>query len=313
MTAADLAILKSQLEELSLAHLRSLDDALLPWLPPLRNSERRRAVSDIVRALKDVQPAGLRLRCLCWLHTWLIPRRSIRPWHAVRFRRASVIADFDRVLSRTASALRFHGCEVTRTWNLEDGTVFACLLTQNLESLTYDHDAYYLALWPGLPLVAIFAPERRALRRLQRSLLMAVEGAPLQKLVVPFGDLETVFHACLSHLSIRIEPGTLEVPTVRKPDPSSGPQTLDEESKRRLDRWNAALAELGSSLNPVDSSYTVTDGKGTWVRFEGPNLLEKLRSLYMRGFDAIISDRMLPAFLGKEHHTIISDDHSDSS
>lgn len=313
MTAADLALLKSQLEELSPAHLWTLDDAFVPWLPPLQNSTRRRAVSDIIRALKRIEAPRQRLQCLAWLHCWLLPRRSIRPWHAIRFEKAEVLTDFRRVLSRTASVLRFDGCEVTLTWTVDEGTVFACLLVQRLQSLSPDHEAYYVALWPGLPLVTMFAPEQRSVRRLRLALYRATAGAPMQELDVPNGELEVVFRACCSsHLMIQIEPGTLEVPVVRKEDPD-GLKALDEESKRRLDHWNAALAALGPSLKPADTSYTLTNGNGVWVTFEGPNLLDKLRNFYMRGFDDIISPPMLPAFIGNEHHIVGSDDPSDSN
>ncbi|KAL1446795.1 hypothetical protein MTO96_044479, partial [Rhipicephalus appendiculatus] len=204
MTAADLALLKSWLEELSPAQLWTLDDASVPWLPLLQNSTRRRAVSNIIRALQRVEVPSQRLRCLAWVHCWLLPRRSVRPWHAIRFQKSQVLSDFRRVLSRTASVLRFDGCEVTLAWTLEEGTVFACLLVQRLESLSADHEAYYVALWPGLPLVTMFAPQERAVRRLRLALQRATAGAPVQKLDVPNGDLEVVFHACCSsHLLIQ--------------------------------------------------------------------------------------------------------------
>ncbi|XP_054925893.1 uncharacterized protein [Dermacentor andersoni] len=290
MTTVDLTLLKSWLEELSLAQLYSLEDAGLPWLPPLQNKRRRRVVNDIIRALQDVTDQSQRLHCVAWLHCWLLPRRSNRPWHVIRFETASVLSNFWRLLSRTATVLRVHGGEVTLAWTVEDGTVFACLLVQNLGALSLDHEALYMVLWPGLPIMALFAPDQRGIRRLLLALDRAMAGAPVQKLDVPCGDLETV------------EPGTLNVPKVTKDlrDPPAG----DKDSKERLDMWSAALAELGPSLRPVDSSYTLTDGKGTWVRFEGPQLLDKLRDLYVRGFDAILSKHMLPAFLGSDYHIV---------
>lgn len=313
MTAADLALLESWLEELSPALLWTLDDAFVPWLPLLKNCTRRRAVRNIIRALQRIAVLSQRLQCLAWLHCWLLPRRSIRPWHAIRFQKSEVLSDFGRVLSRTASVLRFDGSEVTLTWTLDEGTVFACLLVHRLESLSADHEAYYVALWPGLPLVTMFAPQERAVRRLRLALERATADAPMQKLDVPNGDLEVVFHACCSsHLLIQIEPGTLEVPVVRKEDPGDR-KALDKDSKRRLHKWNAALATLGRDLNPVDDSFTLTNGKGIWVSFEGPNLLDKLRSLYMRGFDRIISEEMMPAFIGKDHVVVRGDTSGDSS
>lgn len=302
MTTVDLTLLKSWLEELTPAQLYSLDDAGLPWLPPLQNKRRRRAVNDIIRALQDVTDRSQRLHCVAWLHCWLLPRRSIRPWQVVRFETASVLANFRRLLSRTATVLRVHGCEVTQAWTVDDGTVFACLLVQNLEALSLDHEASYVVLWPGLPLMALFAPEQRLVRHLLLALDRATAGAPAQKLDVPCGDLETVFRSCLSQLPIQVEPGTLNVPKVTKD--ARNPPTDDKDSRERLDKWNAALAELGPSLRPVDSSYTLTDGKGTWLRFEGPDLIDKLRDLYVRGFDTILSKRVLPAFLGIDYHTV---------
>ncbi|XP_075560299.1 uncharacterized protein LOC142592635 isoform X1 [Dermacentor variabilis] len=302
MTTVDLTFLKSWLGELTLAQLYSLEDAGLPWLPPLQNKRRRRAVNDIIRALQDVTDPSQRLHCVAWLHCWLLPRRSNRPWHVIRFETASVLSNFWRLLSRTATVLRVHGGEVTLAWTVDDGTVFACLLVQNLGDLSLDHEASYVVLWPGLPIMALFAPDQRGIRRLLLALDRAMAGAPVQKLDVPFGDLETVFRSCFSQLPVQVEPGTLNVPKVTKDlrDPPRG----DKDSEERLDMWSAALAELGPSLRPVDSSYTLTDGKGTWVRFEGPQLLDKLRDLYVRGFDAIVSKHMLPAFLGSDHHIV---------
>ncbi|XP_065286380.1 uncharacterized protein [Dermacentor albipictus] len=302
MTTVDLTLLKSWLEELTLAQLYSLDDAGLTWLPPLQNKSHRRAVNDIIRALQDVTDQSQRLHCVARLHCWLIPRRSHRPWHVIRFKTASILSNFSRLLSRVVTVLRVHYGEATLQWTLDDGTVFACLLVQNLGALSLDHEASYVVLWPGLPLMALFAPERHGMRRLLLALDRAIAGAPVLKLDVPCGDLETVFRSCLSQLPVQVEPGTLNVPKVTKD--LREPPTGDKDSEERLDIWNAALAELGPSLRPVDRSYTLSDGKGTWVRFEGPKLLDKLRDLYVRGFDAIISKPMLPAFLGSDYHIV---------
>ncbi|XP_070384413.1 uncharacterized protein [Dermacentor albipictus] len=311
MPTADLALLKSSLEELTLAHLYSLDDAGLPWLPPLQNKSRRRAVNDIIHALQDVTNQSQRLHCVAWLHCWLLPRRSILPWHVIRFETASVLSNFCKLLSRTATVLRVHGGEVALAWTVDDGTVFACLLAQHLGSLSLDHEASYVVLWPGMPIMALFAPEQRGIRRLLQALHRAMAGAPVQKLLdVPCGDLETVFRSCLSQLEVQVEPGTLNVPKVTKD--LHDPRTGDKYSEERLDTWNNALAELGPSLRPMCSSYTLTDGKGIWVRFEGPELQDKLRDLYVRGFDAILSKHMLPAFLGSDYHNVSSVDATDS-
>ncbi|XP_077549835.1 uncharacterized protein LOC144162965 isoform X2 [Haemaphysalis longicornis] len=103
-------------------------------------------------------------------------------------------------------------------------------------------------------------------------------------------------------------PGVLAtaIPPSRDAVPDMLPLDVNnEKTKKRLVKWEAALAELGSLLRPVEHSYKITDKSGsTWVSFDGPDLMEKLRRLYAYGFKEIISPAMLPAFLGQDSHVV---------
>ncbi|KAK8770960.1 hypothetical protein V5799_025796 [Amblyomma americanum] len=182
-------------------------------------------------------------------------------------------------------------------------------MTQDLErGLTNEHQVSYVALWPGLPLLAVHALENRAKRSVLRALHAVLGGAPAAKLAVPPGGLGATLRACFPHLSLQVGESALNIPKVaRLQSLPHEPIPLGEEEKKRLETWNEALAQLGPRLRPVDDGYTLTDGRGTWVHFEGPNLLEKLRKLYMSGNRAIISKDMKPAFLGKRYHVVQRD------
>ncbi|KAK8768501.1 hypothetical protein V5799_015033 [Amblyomma americanum] len=303
MTAVDLAQLRLRLDELTPLDISSLDDARLTWLPPLQHLARRRAVTEIVNALQAMKSRSQRLQRVAEFYCWLVQRHDISPWTPFRFKRSSLLADFARVLTRLASVLRGRGYDVALAWTADGGTVYACLLTQDIErELIPEHQVSFVALWPGLPLLAVHAPENRTKPSVLRALDAALGGEPAELLAAPPGGLGTTLRACFPHLSLKVRDSALNVPgEARLADRAV---SHGDEDEQRLEKWHAALAGLGSSLCPVDDTYSITDGKGTWVHFEGPGLFEKLRKLYVSGIEAVISKPMLPAFLGKHHHVV---------
>lgn len=310
MTDDVLATLSSVLSRLTLTELRSLDELAMPWLPSLQKLSPRRAVNKIMGSLQAKVSRSARLECIALLYSWLLPRQQPQqPWDMFSVEEVSKLADFRRLLERSVRALRLRSHDVTLQWTLRGGAVQSCLLVQNLEA-SEEMGAAYVVLWPGLPLLAVNAPGRHARREVLLALNKALRGFPVKRLNVPRQDIGAAFRASLTLLGLSVDEGTLDVPAMAVPPggqlvPDMLPLDVhDVKTKERLAEWEGAMAELGPLLRPVQHSYQITDGSGAWVRFEGPNLMEKLRRLYARGFNDIISPAMKPAFLGEDTHVV---------
>lgn len=307
-----LTTLSSVLSRLTVTELRSLDELGVPWLPPLQKLSPRRAVNKIVGSLQAKGTRRARLECVALLYCWLLPRQQQQqPWYLFSVEEVSKLADFRRLLERSAAALRLRSNDVTLQWTLRGGAVQSCLLIENLEApASEEMSAAYVVLWPGLPLLAVHAPVRHARRAVLLALSRALRDFPVKRLNVPRQDLGAAFRASLALLGLSVDEGTLDVPAMAVPPGRELVLDMlpldihDVKTKERLAEWEAAMAELGPLLRPVQHSYQITDGSSAWVRFEGPNLMEKLRRLYARGFNNIISLAMKPAFLGEDTHVV---------
>ncbi|XP_077530011.1 uncharacterized protein LOC144142395 [Haemaphysalis longicornis] len=311
-----LGTLHSVLRRLTVTELRSLDELHFSWLPSLQQLSLRPAVNTIVGSLQAIESRSKRLEGVALIYAWLLPGYQ-QPWMLFSVEEASEkLSDFRRLLTKSASALRLHSHEVTLQWTLRDGAVRACVLMKDVErELFAEAQASYVVLWPGLPLLAVQTPGRRARQEFLSALGKGLNGALFRRLKVPRQDLGAAFRAALAFLGLQVEEGTPGVPAMAiPPSHDTGPDLLaldvnDEETKERLAEWEAALAELGLRLRPVEHGYKITGKFGsTRVSFDGPDLLEKLRRLYACGFKEMISPAMLPAFLGKDSHVVADQD-----
>lgn len=305
-----LETLHSVLRRLTVTELRSLDELSFSWLPSLQELSLRPAVNTIVGSLQAIESRSKRLEGVALIYAWLLPVYH-QPWMLFSVEETSELSDFRRLLTKSASALRLRSHEVTLQWTLRDGAVRACVLMKDVErELFAEAQASYVVLWPGLPLFAVQTPGRHARNEFLTALGKGLSDALVRRLKVPCQDLGAAFRAGLAFMGIPVEgtPGVLATAIPPSRDAVLDMLPLDvnnEKTKKRLAEWEAALAELGSRLRPVEHSYKITDKSGsTWVSFDGPDLMEKLRRLYAYGFKEIISPAMLPAFLGQDSHVV---------
>lgn len=289
-----------------------MDELGLSWLPPLQRLSLRPAVNRIVGSLQAIESRSKRLGGVAIIYAWMLPLEQ-RPWELFGVQEASELADFRRLLTKSASVLRLRSHEVALQWTLRDGAVRACVLMQNLERPIFEEvRTAFVVLWPGLPLFAVQTPRERHVRReVFMALNKALNGVPVRRLRAPRHDLAAAFRSVLAPLGLPVGDDTAGAPA--KAVAPSDEAVLDmlpldvndAKTKQRLADWDEALSELGSHLQPVEHIYKISDKFGTIsVRFEGPDLVEKLRRLYARGFDNIISPTMMPAFLGKDSHVV---------
>lgn len=305
MTDTDLALLSQRLDLWTLVDLHTLDDADLPWLPPLRVFSRRQALREILKGVQATRSEKERLQRVAFLHCWFLQRHHVSPWTLFRYKRSSLLNEFSKMLERLTSVLGSRGQDAEYASILDGGTLYACLLTRDFYrgfECHIEHQVTFMALWPGLPLLAVHVLEDRTRRTVLHALRAVLGREPIELPTIPPRGLGATLHAGFPHLSLQVGESTLNFPKVASLSDEPSPQ--GDEEKQRLEEWTAALADLGPSLCTANDKYTLTDASGTWVHFEGPDVLGKLRKLYVNGAREIISKEMKPFFLGEHCHVV---------
>lgn len=156
MTARDWATLRQYLSHLNRNEL--FDYRALYVSPPSRMERMRRDVvlKDICRSILDVASMEERLRRMARIYCWLIPRRMLRSWRLyLHDSEADLAVHCPTLFERIAAALRIPDYTVQMTWEIVGDATYACLLAQDEENRPLEHKPVCIALWSGLPFLAV--------------------------------------------------------------------------------------------------------------------------------------------------------------
>ncbi|KAK8767483.1 hypothetical protein V5799_005742 [Amblyomma americanum] len=103
--------------------------------------------------------------------------------------------EYSHLLRRMSAVLRLREGNARFAWAVYGSRAFACFLTEQTGHLSLGHDAVYVVLWPGRPLLAVHCPEIYNQHRLPVALRLALGYDPVQLRSVPNASFD---EACLA-------------------------------------------------------------------------------------------------------------------
>ncbi|KAK8786464.1 hypothetical protein V5799_023760, partial [Amblyomma americanum] len=196
MIRTDLATLPYDLSQFDQEALLRYLKVSIPWLSGFSKSPVYDTVNEICNAVLDVDSEEDRLGRVAELYCRLLPRKILTSWKLYGINPTAGLAlDCPTLLEHIVAALHVPDYGVRPAWHTLEGVFYAALVIEDHESWPSKHTVVCVALWSGLPLLAVHAVGASIERRFQVALNAALISDPAVPLDGIYEDLDGAFCA----------------------------------------------------------------------------------------------------------------------
>lgn len=196
MTAKDVATLCEHFSQFEPKELHVFRRLFLQVPPSFHREHTENVVSEMYNALLHICPVEQRLFGMATLYCVLIPHNILPAWQVYLLNTAADLGfECQTLFERLEAALCVSGYNTVKKWYCNFGMFYACLLIDDEESLLSGHKVVCIAMWSGLPLMAVRTVEASTERRFRVGLSVALAGDPFKHIGVIHNDLHDAFRA----------------------------------------------------------------------------------------------------------------------